>query len=158
MNTMESQRETAGRAFYAVIGAPVVTGRKLRDFGMRVAVDLAGEAGVWEEEGRKLTGQIQDSKVVEQAIDRVEQVQERVDVEQIQEQVEKLRDQLEHVLVTWRIGFNPTNTKVEEKPAPRKATAAKKTATKATAVKKPAAKKPAAKKPTTSKASDNGDK
>jgi hypothetical protein len=138
---------------YRALGAPVVTGRKLRELGTRIAGDLATEAEVWETEGRKLTGQIQESKVVEQ-------VQARVDVDMLQEQVEKLRDQLETVLTNWRSGFKPNSsaakpatvvevvsqpTKPAAKPAARKP-ASKKPAAKKTATRKPAAKGPTAKK------------
>ena len=149
--TMETQKETAGKALYTLLGAPVVTSRKLRDFGARVAGDFADETVAWEAEGRKLTGQIQESKVVDQ-------VQQRVDYEQLQEQVEKLRDQLETVLVNWRVGFTPARpakkaeatapVKPATKTAPKKTTAKKTTAKKTTA-KKTTAKKTTAKKPTT---------
>jgi len=147
---MEARREAASKAWYTALGAPIVTGRKLRELGTRIAGDLAGEAEVWEAEGRKLTGQIQESKVVEQ-------VQSRVDVDQIQEQVEKLRDQLEHVLVNWRHGFKPNGSAVAkpaEKPmaaaAPKPAAkpAARKAPAKKATARKPAARKPAARKTT----------
>lgn len=131
--TLEAQKENALKAFYATIGAPLVTGRKLRDYSVRFASDVSVDE--FEAEGRKITGQIQDAKVVEQ-------VQHAVDVEQLQEQVEKLRDQLESVLVNWRHGFRPAT---EEKPAPAPKPAAKKPAAKKPATKKPAAKKPATK-------------
>jgi hypothetical protein len=149
-STIETQRDNASKALYRALGAPVVTGRKLRDLGTKIAGELAIEAEVWEAEGRKLTGQIQESKVVEQ-------VQARVDVDQLQEQVEKLRDQLETVLANWRTGFKP-NGVMQRKPAavkpeatvePAKAAAkpaAKKPAVRKTAARKPAAKRPAAKK------------
>ena len=148
ITTLEAQRETAGKAVFVVIGAPVVTGRKLRDLGLRIAGELVGETDEWEAEGRKITGQLQEYKVVEQAKDRVELVQERVDVEQLQEQVEKLRDQLERVLVNWRTGFTPT-TKTR-RAAPKKEASAPTTAEKTTA-EKTTAKKTPAKKTTTTK-------
>ena len=148
ITTLEAQRETAGKAVFVVIGAPVVTGRKLRDLGLRIAGELVGETDEWEAEGRKITGQLQEYKVVEQAKDRVELVQERVDVEQLQEQVEKLRDQLERVLVNWRTGFTPT-TKTR-RAAPEKKASAPTTAAKTT-VEKTTAKKTPAKKTTTTK-------
>jgi len=152
--TMEAQKEAATKALYTALGAPVVTGRKLRHLGARIAGDLATETEVWEAEGRKLTGQIQESKVVEQ-------VQSRVDVDQLQEQVEKLRDQLEGVLANWRHGFKPNGSvttakppaavehaaKPAAKPAARKATPKKATA------RKPATRKPAARKPAATKTS-----
>ena len=137
--TMEAQRETASRALYLALGAPVVTSRKLRHFGTRLAEELASEAEVWEAEGRKLTGQIQESKVVEQ-------VQSRVDVDQLQEQVERLRDQLEGVLANWRTGFKPNAGTARRKAAPAAEAPVQ------TAAKKPAARKPAAKKPATKRA------
>lgn len=137
-STIETSRESATKAMYRVLGAPVVTGRKLRELGSRLAGDLAVEAEAWEVEGRKLTGQIQESKVVEQ-------VQARVDVDQIQEQVEKLRDQLEAALTNWRTGFKPNGTAHRKAPVAAEPTPAAQPAK--TAARKPAAKKPAAKKP-----------
>ena len=38
-STIEQQRETVAKAVYAAIGAPVVTGRKVKEFGTRFAAD-----------------------------------------------------------------------------------------------------------------------
>ena len=146
--TMEAQKEVAAKAWYAALGAPVVTGRKIRDLGSRIAGDLASEAEVWEAEGRKLSGQIQESKVVEQ-------VQSRVDVDQLQEQVEKLRDQLEGELANWRHGFRPAVTGAADKMTTVQPTVrpvaeptARKTPAKKAQTRKPAARKPATRKTT----------
>jgi hypothetical protein len=129
---MEEQREIAAKAVYAAIGAPVVTGRKIRDFGMQFADDTAAAFDEWADEGRKVTERLQDQKVVEV-------VQE--DFEHLQVQVEKLRDQLEDVLSTWRENFVPAPHTTEP---PAKATAkkpaAKKTTTKKTTPKSTATK------------------
>ena len=131
--TLEAPRETATKVAYAVIGAPVVTTRKLREAGNRFVVDTSHVIDEWAEEGRKVTEQLQDQKVVEQ-------VQDAVDLDQIQEQVERLRDQLETAMVAWRDSFVPARQpeKAAEEP--------KKPAAKKPAAKKPAAKKTAAKK------------
>jgi hypothetical protein len=136
--TLEAQRDAVTRAVYAAIGAPVVTGRKMKDIGSRFAVEYASTIDEWAAEGRKVTEKLQDQKVVEQ-------VQDAVDLEQIQEQVERLRDQLETAMVAWRDNFAPSRK--PEKPAEKKTKtepAAKKTEAKSTSRKttpKPTAKK-----------------
>ena len=138
-------KDSASKALYAAIGAPVVTGRKIKDLGSRLASDYASTVDEWADAGRRLTGQVKESKVVEQ-------VQNRVDVEQLQVQVEKLRDQLESVLSNWREQFVPATksappepVRVEDEPAeaatgePAVKSATKKPAAKAE-TKKPAAK------------------
>ena len=123
--TMETQREQATKAFYAALGAPVVTGRKLRDFANRLADDWADTFAEMAAEGEKVAEQLQDRNV---------------DLEQLQTQVEKLRDQLETVLTTWRETFTPAARTDNGEPAEEKTTksgaktaAAKKTAPKTAA-------------------------
>lgn len=145
-NTLNAQRETVAKLVYAVIGAPVVTGRKMKDAGSRLAADTAHAFDEWAAEGRKVTERLQEQKVVEQ-------VQEAVDLEQIQEQVERLRDQIETAMIAWRDNFAPSRRTAkpaqERTPASPKATAPKATTKKATkpAAAKKTATKPAAKKP-----------
>lgn len=143
--TLETQRDAVTRVVYAAIGAPVVTGRKMKDMGSRFAVETASTIDEWAAEGRKVTERIQDQKVVEQ-------VQEAVDLDQIQEQVERLRDQLETAMVAWRDNFVPARKpEAPAKKAPAKEAPAKKD-TKPTSTAKPTAKKtetkPTAKKTT----------
>jgi hypothetical protein len=96
--TSTMSKDGASKALYAALGAPLVTGRKIKDLGSRLAADYSSTVDEWVEAGRELTGHVRESKVVEQ-------VQSRVDVEQLQAQVEKLRDQLETVLANWRKQF-----------------------------------------------------
>ncbi len=148
-SVMETQKENATKTFYAVIGAPMVAGRKIKDFGTELF--LSTSVDDLEAAGREVTGSIKESKVVEQIqeLNVVEQIQEKVDVDQFQEKVEVLREQLETTLHNWREQFTPgvaapTPVKVPvEKAAPKK-TATKKTAPKKTAP-KAAAKKTAPK-------------
>jgi len=148
---MESSKDLVTKTIYAVIGAPVVFGRKIKAYA-----DKAGELGPkvtegaqhafeeWAEEGEKFTKGLQDSSVVEE-------VQSRVDLDKVQDRVEKLRDQLETSMTTWREGFAPGGKPAEKAPAtkaPATKAPATKAATKAPAKKAPA-KKPAAKKPAT---------
>ncbi len=159
MTTTQAPKDVAAKALYAVLGAPVVTGRKMRELGRRFATETAAAVDEWAAAGEDVAQRLADRKVVEQ-------VQTKVDVEQLQAQVERLRDQLEHVLVSWRENFAPAARgvvrrvpveKAEPEPtaeAPTgtkaEAPAAKKTTGKATA-KKATAKKTTAKK-TTAKA------
>jgi hypothetical protein len=148
------------KAFYAAVGAPMVTmkraGEALRELSDKLT-DRVGDAGdklteearkefdMWAEEGEKLVSKLSEQKVVED-------LSARVDLDEIQERVGKLRDQLEDILSSWRESFAPGDevekpeVKVVKKPAAKTAAARKPTAKTAPA-KKPAAKKPAAKKP-----------
>ena len=176
-SVMDTQKENVTKAFYAAVGAPMVTGRKFVEFGTNLFAETSLDD--LEAAGREVTGAIRESRVAEQIQESVdliqeakvvEQIQVRVDVDQFQERVEVLREQLETALHNWREQFTPgvagpKPVKVEvetDEPSPKKATAkktaAKKTtATKATAKKtapKAAAKKATAKKTTATKATD----
>ena len=158
------------KAFYAAVGAPMVTMKRTGDALKELSEKLTDRVGelsdkftgdarkefdLWADEGEKLVNKVSEQKVVED-------LSARVDLDEIQERVGKLRDQLEDILSSWRESFAPGDAvekpvvKVEKKPAakkpaaktaPAKKPATKKPATKAatTATKKPAAKKPAAK-------------
>ncbi len=166
--------DTAKKAMFAAVGAPVVVGReitdramdingKVVDFRSRMQTDAQKRFEEFADEGEKWLDGLQEQKVVED-------ITNRVDFDQFQEQVGKLRGQLEDMVGTWREAFLPEEEKadkvekvkveVEEapKPAAKKTAAAKKPAAKTTTAKKPAAKtttakKPAAKKTTTAKKS-----
>ncbi len=153
------------KAFYAAVGAPLVTvkraGEALKelsdkltdrvgDMGDKLTEDARKEFELWADEGEKLMAKLSEQKVVED-------ISARVDLDEIQERVGKLRDQLEDILSSWRESFAPheevekPKVEVEEKPAAKKpaakTTAAKKPAAKTAPAKKPAAKTTAAKKP-----------
>ncbi len=141
-----SSKKTA----YAVMGAPVVAGRRIADYAGKVGKTMQKEFDAWVAEGERLSGELREAKLVSE-------IKERVDFDQLQDRVEKLKDQLEDVLTNWRETFTPggdteeiEEPKVAEKPAAQKPAA--KPAAKKAATKKPAAKKPAAKKPAAPKA------
>jgi len=140
--TIETQQENAEKMFYAAVGAPVVFGKRFKDFGMTLLNDTTFDD--LEAAGREFATNLQDTKVVEQ-------IQDSVDVEQFQEKVDVLREQLETLLTSWRDQFDPSMKKepvtIEVDEAPKKTTASEATATKATA-KKTTAKKTTAKKTT----------
>ena len=128
-------REGAQKAAYAVMGAPVVAGRKIAQLGGRVGKTAQRELEAWVTEGEKLTERLMDRKVVTD-------IKERVDLDQLQGRVEKLRDQLEDVLASWRDNFKPqtedaqdAKTEPASKPTDAKAPAEKATAEKTTAEK-----------------------
>ena len=148
------------KAFYAAVGAPMVTMKRAGDALKELSdklTDRVGDASdklteearkefdMWAEEGEKLVNKLSEQKVVED-------LSARVDLDEIQERVGKLRDQLEDILTSWRESFAPGDVvekpevKVVKKPAAKTA-AAKKPAAKTAAAKKPAAKTAAAKKP-----------
>ena len=154
--------DTAKKAFFASVGAPVVMGREITDRAMKVngkmidfrtkmQEDAQKRYEEYATEGEKWLDELQEQKVVED-------LTARVDFDQIQEQVGKLRGQLEDMVGTWREAFLPEEEKIQKvkveveeapKPATKKTTtAAKKPAAKktTTAAKKPAAKKAAPKK------------
>jgi len=162
-NVMDSQKENVTKTFYAVIGAPMVAGRKMKEFGTDLFI--ATSVDDLEAAGREVTGSIKESKVIEQIQDGVEQIQEskvveqiqeKVDVDQFQEKVEVLREQLETALHNWREQFTPgvaapKPVKVEVEKASPKKTTAKKTTPKKTTAKKTTTPKAAAKKTTPKK-------
>jgi hypothetical protein len=154
------------KAFYAAVGAPMVTMKRTGDALKELSEKLTDRVGelsdkftgdarkefdLWADEGEKLVSKVSEQKVVED-------LSARVDLDEIQERVGKLRDQLEDILSSWRESFAPGDevekpvVKVEKKPAAKKP-AAKKPAAKTAAAKKPAAKKTtaAAKKPAAKK-------
>jgi hypothetical protein len=134
-NHVDDLTDTSKKAAFAVMGAPVVAGRRIADYAGRVGKTLQQEFETWVAEGERLSGEVREGKMVSD-------LKERVDLDQLQGRVEKLKDQLEDVLTNWRETFKPGQ--------------AKKEADEAKAKKKPAAKsgakKPAAKKPSTPKA------
>ena len=159
------------KAFYAAVGAPMVTMKRTGDALKELSEKLTDRVGdmsdkftgdarkefdLWADEGEKLVNKISEQKVVED-------LSARVDLDEIQERVGKLRDQLEDILSSWRESFAPGDEvekpeiKIEKKPAAKKpaaktAAAKKPTAKKTTATaKKPAAKTAPAKKPATKK-------
>jgi hypothetical protein len=153
---VETQKQLAGKALYAAIGAPVVYGRKLRDYGDKLAgySDKFSEQAQtafseWAKEGEKVAKQLQEGKVGFRPV--VEEIQSRVDLEKVQDRVEKLRDQLEDALTSWRESFSPAAHKDAGNGgaamAPAKAPAKKAPAAKAPAKKAPAKKAPARKAP-----------
>ncbi|HEX9643484.1 MAG TPA: hypothetical protein VGC11_05755 [Acidimicrobiia bacterium] len=146
---IESQKQLAGKAMYAAIGAPVVYVRKLRDYGDKLAgysdklSDQAQTAfSEWAKEGEKVAKQLQEGKVGFRPV--VEEIQSRVDLEKVQDRVEKLRDQLEDALTSWRESFSPAAHKDAGNGAAAK-TPAKAPAATAPAKKAPAKKAPAKK-------------
>jgi len=127
-------REKAQKAAYAVVGAPVVAGKKIAGYTGKIGKTAQKEFENWVSEGERMTAQVREGKVVTE-------IKERVDFEQLQGRVEKLRDQLEDVLAGWRESFKPegdeeapaveeqaTAVKPKKVPAAKKAPAAKKTA------------------------------
>ncbi len=150
---LKAQREFATKAFYAAVGAPVITGRMLRDYGTKVvefsnkwADEAQSQYDEFADEGKKVTTKLRDRNMVEE-------LQSRMDLEKVQDRVEQLRDQLEGALSSWRESFTPEEAKKE--PAakePAKTTAAKKAPAKKAPAKKAPAKTTAAKKAPAKKA------
>ncbi len=135
---VEDLTDTSKKAAYAVVGAPVVAGRRIADYAGKVGKSLQKEFEAWVTEGERLSGEVRKAKLVTE-------IKERVDFDQLQGRVENLKDQLEEVLTNWRETFKPGQDKSEgdEPMAAAEITA-----------KKPAAKKPAAKKATAKKAAE----
>lgn len=126
---VEDLTDTSKKAAYAVVGAPVVAGRRLADYAGKVGKSLQKEFEAWVTEGERLSGEVREAKLVTE-------IKERVDFDQLQGRVEKLKDQLEEVLTNWRETFKPGQDKSEgDEPMAAAETTAK----------KPAAKKAAAK-------------
>lgn len=102
MKTVAEMRETAQKTAYAVVGAPVVAGRRIADYTGKLGRSAQKQLESWVTEGHKITAQLKERKVVAD-------LREKVDFEQLQERVEKLRDQLEEVLANWRENFKPAD-------------------------------------------------
>ena len=128
---MGDMAETGKKAAYAVVGAPVVAGRRVADWSGRVTQSAQKQFEAWVAEGEKITEQLRDGTVVEE-------IKDKVDFENLQGRVEKLRDQLEDVLANWRESFRPEDDEKPEDEKPK--AAAKKPATKKAPAKKAAAK------------------
>ncbi len=143
-------KEAAKKAAFVVVGAPVVVGRKIKDFSTKMMTDAQEQLDEYAVEGEKVTKQLKDRNVVEE-------IEQRMSIDKVQDRVEQLRDQLETTLTNWRESFAPEVEKAKEEPKPAakkpaaKKPAAKKPAAKATTKKAPATKKPAAKKPAAKK-------
>lgn len=144
---LNAPKDLAVKTAYAAVGAPVVIGRKMRDFGTKFVSDAQTQFEAFADEGEQVTSQLKNRNVVEE-------LEQRINIDKVQGRVEQLRDQLESTLHSWRESFapdaKPEPAAAAKKPAAKKAPA-KKAAAKKPAAKKPAAKKPAAKK-TTAKA------
>lgn len=122
---VEDLTDTSKKAAYAMVGAPVVAGKRIADVAGKGWSTLRKEFEAWVAEGERLSGEVREGKVVTE-------IKERADFDQLQGRVEKLKDQLEDVLTNWRDTFKPgeEEAKAAKKPAAKKTTA-KKTATKA---------------------------
>ncbi|OFW63764.1 MAG: hypothetical protein A2135_04905 [Actinobacteria bacterium RBG_16_67_15] len=132
--TMHTIAEGSKKAAFAVVGAPVVAGKRIVGVTGRLTKGAHKTFESWIAEGERITDQLREGKVVEE-------IKERVDFEQLQGRVEKLRDQLEDVLSNWRTSFKPEKAaSMDEEAAPA-----------------PAAKKPAAKKASAAKADAAGE-
>ncbi len=147
---LKAPKEAAKKAAFVAVGAPVVVGRKVKEFGSRMMTDAQSQLDDYATEGEKVTKQLKDRNVVEE-------LEHRMNIDKVQDRVEQLRDQLESTLNNWRESFAPeAEKKVGEvkKPVAKKAPAKKAPAKKAPA-KKAAAKKPVAKKAPAKKAPAN---
>jgi len=129
MERVEDLTDGGKKAAYAMVGAPVVAGKRIADVAGKGWETLRKEFESWVTEGERLSGEVREGKVVTE-------IKDRMDFDQLQGRVEKLKDQLEDVLANWRDTFKPSED--AEKPAEKKP-AAKATAAKKTTTKKPAA-------------------
>ena len=143
--------ETTKKAFYATVGAPVLTAKKVNEKFQEMTsrlrdTDLKAEFEAWAAEGEKLVERFGDQPVIEEWTARLDDIH-------MPAQVSKLREQLDEMVENFRKSFRPEEAVTvpvkEEKPAAKKPAAKKPAAS----TKKPAAstKKPAAKKASTAK-------
>ncbi len=133
--TTGSLMDGAQKAAYAVVGAPVVAGRRLADYRTRMMDSARKEYDTLAEEGEKFTDRLRERKLVDE-------IKDKVDLDHIQGRVTKFKDQLEDVLAGWRESFRP-GAKTEE--AEENSEPATKAAPQKTAAKKKAAGKPTTK-------------
>jgi hypothetical protein len=124
MERVEDLTDNSKKAAYAMVGAPVVAGKRIADVAGKGWETLRKEFDSWVTEGERLSGEVREGKVVTE-------IKDRMDFDQLQGRVEKLKDQLEDVLSNWRETFKPgeeTSEPVAEKPAAKKPAAKKTTA------------------------------
>jgi hypothetical protein len=100
---VDALRTGAQRAAFAAVGAPVVVGRHLADYGGKMGSSLKHELEAFAAEGERLAGRLRDHNPVDG-------LKDRVDIDHLQVRVERLRDQLEEVLTQWRESFRPEET------------------------------------------------
>ncbi|MEA2002287.1 MAG: hypothetical protein U9N84_10455 [Actinomycetota bacterium] len=143
----KASKEMMAKTAYAAVGAPIVVGRKVKDFGSQFMSGAQTRFDGYATEGEKATKHLKDRNVVEE-------LEHRMNIDKVQDRVEQLRDQLENTLANWRESFTPETEaaktaakKPVAKKAPAKATAKKAPAKKAAAKKAPAKKAPAKKTP-----------
>ena len=75
---LETQRKMATKAFYAALGAPVVAGRKLREYGTKVAEhsgkwadEAQSQYDEFAKEGESFTTKLKERNVVERFFARI---------------------------------------------------------------------------------------
>ena len=129
-------KKAAEKAFYAMIGAPLVVRDRVKKVGSRFAEATRTEYDAFATEGEKFAKNVRESEVVEE-------ISSRMDLEHLQGRVEKMRDQLEEALAGWRDSFKPEEEAA--KPAAKTTAAKKAPAAKTNAAKKAPAKKAPAK-------------
>lgn len=128
MERVDDLTDTGKKAAYAMVGAPVVAGKRIAGVAGKGWETLRKEFEAWVTEGERLSGEVREGKVVNE-------IKERMDFDQLQGRVEKLKDQLEDVLTNWRDTFKPAEDEAAAKPAAKKPAATKKATTKKAAPK-----------------------
>jgi len=107
---VEDFTESSKKAAYAVMGAPVVAGRRIADYAGKIGKSLQSELDAWITEGERLSGELREGRVATE-------LKERVDLDRLQGRVEKLKDQLEDVLTNWKETFRPGDGDTEPETA-----------------------------------------
>ena len=145
--------KTTKKAFYATVGAPVLTAKRVNEKFQEMTsrlreTDMRAEFEAWASEGEKLIDRFNDQPVIEEWTAKLDDIH-------MPAQVSKLREQLDDMVENWRKTFRPEDAAVAvpveevKKPAAKasttKSATAKKPAAKASTTKSAAAKKPAAK-------------
>ena len=133
---LKPQKDMAKKTAYAAVGAPVIFGRKLKEFSSKTMSDAQGQIDSYAKEGEKMTKQLKERNVVEE-------LEHRMNIDKVQDRVEQLRDQLETTLNNWRESFTPDEVAKKAPVKPAAKPAAKKAPAKTTAKKAPAKKAPA---------------
>lgn len=117
-STEHAARQFAGSArktAYAVVGAPVVAGRRIAEARDKVLSGARKEFDLLVAEGERLAAELRERRVVSD-------LREKVDLDHLQDQVERLRDRLEDALASWRESFPPDDTREPDDEPPPAAT------------------------------------
>ena len=79
---LKAPKELAKKSAYAAVGAPVVVGRKMKDFGGKFMEGAQSQIDEYAAEGEKVTKQLKERNVVEE-------LEQRMNIDKVHDRVEQ---------------------------------------------------------------------